>query len=537
MKKTYYLLLLIVLFLGSCSEKNEFTKLEESPVSFNSIVVNKPLTKITGSNWDKNDKIGVFAIKNNQILQKSNIVENYDNLPFLTNGNGIFNAERNSIYYPKDGSSMDFVSYYPYNPNVENYKYPIDVRQQIDVIYSNNLKGVSKVNAPTKNTLQFKRVLSKIVFNISPKTTGSLEGLVVKIEGAKTKASLSLADGMLDIDGSSVSAITPKVVGDSSSKKVSAILLPSTLANSIKVQFSIGTTVNYTWMIPHDLKAGTVYNYDIKLDKLAATVTHTKDYMEVPVYTSSLNAPNSYKSRHMVGDYNWLNGYGGSTGVPVRNYTILYDINNHIPYWVAYPMHPTYLRSGNRTDDWAYDPIIPQKYQPTILNNSWGNSTYNRGHMLASADRSATKAINRTTFYASNMVPQNSKMNGGTWNNLEGKVRYWCKQTQQYDTLYVVTGSILPTTPEQIKYTTDKHGKNVAIPKYLYKALLRKEKSTNKYHSIAFKMENRNTGISYTSSVTSVEEIEKETGFTFFPNLPSSQASQVKKEKSMTYWN
>ena len=131
------------------------------------------------------------------------------------------------------------------------------------------------------------------------------------------------------------------------------------------------------------------------------------------------------------------------------------------------------------------------------------------------------------------MVPQDVKMNGGVWNNLEQDLRSWVENSR-YDTLYVVTGSIL-AQQGQIEYTNDKSGKRVAVPKYLYKALLKQEKSNKKWHSIAFKMDNKNNANSYKNSIVSVAELEEETGFTFFPNL--TDATEVKKQKSMTHWN
>ena len=65
--------------------------------------------------------------------------------------------------------------------------------------------------------------------------------------------------------------------------------------------------------------------------------------------------------------------------------------------------------------------------------------------------------------------------------------------------------------------------------------LLKQEKSTKKWHSIAFKMDNESNAKSYKNSIVSVAELEAETGFTFFPNL--GDATEVKKQKSLTHWN
>ena len=529
LRKFYYLFVIVLFGLSACNKEDEQLSNSQSlPVSFDASVFQGVQTRVIGNEWESGDKIGVFAIKNGSTLNEGSIVENYDNLSFSTSGNGQFYQDGQAIYYPEDGSAIDFISYYPYKPNLTSYNYPIDIADQVDLLYSNNLKNATKVN--TSNTLDFNRALSKLAISIEPKGEGSLEGLSIEIEGLKTKASFSLVDGKLTVDDTANGKLLLTPTGTNTKKEVTTILLPTTEENSIKVVFKIGDKVTYKWTIPHLLEGGSLYSYQINLNGLSSDVSPATSYMELPYYSAGGVAPNTLTALHMVGSISWLNGYSGPNNQ--RNYTILYDTENRIPLWVAYPMHSIYMRSGNRTDDWGYDPIIPREYQSD--NSGWTNSTYNRGHVLASADRSATRDINRTTFYATNMVPQNVQMNGGVWNVLEQDLRSWVDNSR-YDTLYVVTGSILPPKG-QIEYTYDKNeGNKVAVPKYMYKALLRQEKSSKEWHSIVFKMDNKSNADSYKNSIVSVAELEAETGFTFFPNL--RDATEVKKQKSLTHWN
>lgn len=112
-------------------------------------------------------------------------------------------------------------------------------------------------------------------------------------------------------------------------------------------------------------------------------------------------------------------------------------------------------------------------------------------------------------------------MNQGIWNTLEGKVRNWMSAT---DTLYVVTGAMPPTT--NISYR-----KGMAIPEYYFKAIARKSGST--YQTIAFKMANQNIPGNYMEYAISVSELEKQTGFIFFPQLSSS----IKEQLNTNLWN
>ena len=519
-----------LVILAACNKEADEPYQElELPVSFKSLVYGDARTRVTGDSWDSGDTIGVYAIKSETSLQEQNIV--YNNYSFSTTGTGNFLHDNQPIYYPADGSAIDFIAYYPYKGALTEYNYPIDISEQMDFLYSNNLKNANKDNRD--NNLNFDRVLSKLSLVIEPNGETSLEGLVVEVHGIKTKATFSLADGVLTVDDASDGKLALTTAGTATSQSVGCLLLPTAASNSIEVVFKLNNRALFRWTVPHALEEGKSYSYNIKLNE---KVTKTTSYMEIPQYTASDTAPNALTAAHMVENSNtWLNGYiGDNTGTNTqRNYTILFDTQHRIPYWVAYPMHPIYLGGASRTNAWNYDPKIPQIHQPDIVNRSYPDGSLDRGHMLASGDRTSSSSINRTTFYATNMVPQNGTMNGGTWGILEGKVRGWCNDAR-YDTLYVVTGSILPKSG--VTYTVDNSNKQIAVPKYMYKALLKQHKQTKEWYSIAFKMENKNTGISYLNSVVSVEELEEETGFTFFPNLEG--AASVKKQKSLSpHWN
>lgn len=202
----------------------------------------------------------------------------------------------------------------------------------------------------------------------------------------------------------------------------------------------------------------------------------------------------------------------------VRNYSMLYDKNLKLAYWVAYPLHSSYIGSSGRTDEWAYDPKIATTNQPTLFSGFAANQT-DRGHQIPSADRTYSRAGNYTTFYFSNMTAQNSTLNQGIWANLESKIRVWMKSC---DTIYVVTGAMpFTNTDKTITYVRDNEGKNVARPKYYFKALAQKKGNT--YYTIAYKMDNAAPDYSnYDSYSLTVADLEKETGFTFFPLLDNA---------------
>ncbi|MBR2420186.1 MAG: DNA/RNA non-specific endonuclease [Rikenellaceae bacterium] len=228
-----------------------------------------------------------------------------------------------------------------------------------------------------------------------------------------------------------------------------------------------------------------------------------------------------------------------ASGKTMRNYSMCYDPDVKAALWIAYPLHDCYTRKAvDRTDEWGYDPLIEPKYQVN-MEKGMGNG-YDRGHQIPSADRVASYDMNVQTFYYTNMTAQVGKyMNQDIWNNLENMIRneYICR-----DTLYVVTGCVMTTEDDtQVKWVDNRNGGKVAVPKAYFKVLLRtKSGNTGKAvdnsnaTTIGFWYENRRYSYSTprVSDVKSVDEIERLTGFTFFPQI----SDEVKETKDLARW-
>ena len=233
--------------------------------------------------------------------------------------------------------------------------------------------------------------------------------------------------------------------------------------------------------------------------------------------------------RHMAPD-SWFADGGSGTR---RNYSILFDTKNYSPRYVAFPMYPGVIGNSGRTDRWDYDPELSTTVQPQLYKSYLGH--WSRGHMLASSSRTASRRLNATTFYFSNMIPQNQEQNGGQWNQLENKERAWAQQVSKYDTLYVVCGPVYSKEPLQM--TKDRAGKQIPVPDATYKVFLRQEKSTGNWHSIGFIMPNRSlSGTKYSAYAVPVSEVERQTGLQFFTHLPKDKAVSIKSQNDPSHW-
>lgn len=213
-----------------------------------------------------------------------------------------------------------------------------------------------------------------------------------------------------------------------------------------------------------------------------------------------------------------------------RNFSYYYDAEAMLALWVAYPLNSGLL-AGNvgRTDDWGYDPKVPNKYQQELYKGYKG--AYDRGHQLPSADRQ-TAAANRQTFYFTNMTPQKGELNQKQWASLEGRVRTW---SEQCDTLYVVTGADFAKSKT---YATDNVGQKIPVPTGYFKALLAYKKSREKYYGIAFYYEHKAYNNDLMDQSMTIDKLEEKLGIDFFVNLPAVTGQSVadKAESTIDSW-
>lgn len=241
--------------------------------------------------------------------------------------------------------------------------------------------------------------------------------------------------------------------------------------------------------------------------------------------------------------------------VKTRNYSFIWDYDNLVAPWVAYPLSRWNVGTGSRSDAWGLDPLLDEDKQPVLhfRGYSVGNSgRYDRGHQLPSADRPNIKGAdpqknpNAMTFYGTNMTPQLNGFNGGIWANLEGKVRSWAKGS---DTLYVVTGCVVDYPKgETVKYALDNNGKKVTVPTAYYKAVLRYMKNStvgySGYSACAVWLDHKvySTKTIDSSYSMSVDDLEKRLNIDFFVNLPAKVGEETtarieaEEPKDVAWW-
>lgn len=217
-----------------------------------------------------------------------------------------------------------------------------------------------------------------------------------------------------------------------------------------------------------------------------------------------------------------------------RNYSVCYSIGKRSGMWSAFPLHECYQGSQNRSDGWAYDPELPQSIQPALTKGSYlqklgdkQGDSYSRGHLLASSDRTVNATANIQTFYVTNVAPQwQNSFNSGVWSSLETD----CWKNICPDTLYVVSGVWGELATASV---TDRENRKCTVPSHFFRVLLRskagdtgrkvQDLSADELQCVGFWFENRAYPSGKPSAnMTSVAEIERQTGMTFFVHVPNA---------------
>lgn len=285
--KKYLIWSAAALMFAACSSNEEGIVGTDGrvPVEF-SASVGVTETRAIDQKWSATNAIGIYMVKKDAEFKDANISEGAANIRYVVNTgqtNG-FKADGITIYYPMDGSAVDFYAYYPQGADAVtkgavsgNYVYALDVATQtsqeaLDFMYSDNVKGRSKTSKAV--ALSFNHQLCKVVLTVEPGagvSESDLSGLTVTVNSQNTAATFDLTAGTLK------DAATPAAISfcKQADKYIyEAILLPSTtVSRTFEFDLNNGLDAPFTWDMNKELVGGSKYTYTVKLNRSGVEVT------------------------------------------------------------------------------------------------------------------------------------------------------------------------------------------------------------------------------------------------------------------------
>lgn len=199
-------------------------------------------------------------------------------------------------------------------------------------------------------------------------------------------------------------------------------------------------------------------------------------------------------------------------------YTVSYNADLRIPNWVAWRLTAdhvkgTTIRPGGNA--WHEDDEVAC---PRATGEDYRNSGWSRGHMCPAGDCKWDDQVMYESFLYTNCCPQDRSFNSGDWNEIEIRCRRWA---EKYGDIYIVCGPILYNQEHRTI------GQNrIVVPEAFFKVVLCF--INGKPEGIGFICKNENEGKLVSSYVNTIHEVERITGYTFFPSLPAEWEDSAK---------
>ena len=245
-------------------------------------------------------------------------------------------------------------------------------------------------------------------------------------------------------------------------------------------------------------------------------------YLFYPTSGENSNETNSHPKGNS--SFNYLPSSSTSQIISHDHYILSYNEKYEQAEWVAYELKKEHLTNTNRKRPY----FIQDKKVSTKSADyrNYKNSGYSKGHLCPAGDRKFSESAYNETFLTSNISPQKIDFNGGIWNRLEQKVRYWASKERH---LYVITGGVLGKDLATIGR------EKVAVPKLYYKILL--DYSEPEIKAIAFLVPHQESKQPLYKFVVSIDEIEQLTTLDFFPALPDDLENKLEASSNYKNWS
>ncbi|MEP7121096.1 MAG: DNA/RNA non-specific endonuclease [Byssovorax sp.] len=200
-------------------------------------------------------------------------------------------------------------------------------------------------------------------------------------------------------------------------------------------------------------------------------------------------------------------------------YALSYSRERNVANWVSSNLDASYFGPAPRhKGKFLSDSSLPSGFYQ-VQDRDYSGSGYDRGHMVRSEERTRTPEDNLATFLLPNVLPQRHDLNAGPWLRLEDYLQALSQKENKE--LYVTAGGLFSARPETI-------GHGVSVPESCFKIVVVLDRGQGlsdvsaTTRVIAVIMPNL-TGLldePWGHYRTTVSEIEKRSGYTFFPLVP-----------------
>ncbi|MEP2717801.1 DNA/RNA non-specific endonuclease [Pseudophaeobacter sp.] len=192
------------------------------------------------------------------------------------------------------------------------------------------------------------------------------------------------------------------------------------------------------------------------------------------------------------------------------------------------------LPEVERKDYFRADLRVPRRFRAGL--GAYEGSGFDRGHLVASADKDLLHIQNSETFLLSNMSPQVPSFNRGVWKRLEKAVRTLDQDPDIFET-YVLTAPVFyfGKIIETIGDDSDASGIDIPIPHAFVKSVLTENKR-GQLSLWTFKLDNQALDGDLEDYLVVTYDAEQLIGGRFWDRVAGGDLHDQKKSKGR-FWS
>lgn len=204
-------------------------------------------------------------------------------------------------------------------------------------------------------------------------------------------------------------------------------------------------------------------------------------------------------------------------------YCLSYNKETRCPNWVAWNLTADHVDGEwPRSNDYREDYDVTE---PRATNEDYRGSSWSRGHLCPAGDNKWDSVAMSKSFLLSNMCPQDNSLNSGLWNSIEMDCRKWALR---YGSVYIVCGPLLYNKEHETIGVN-----KVVVPEAFFKVILCLQGTPK---AIGFIVDNNAGTKKKDQYVNTVDEVERQTGYDFFPALLDSIEERVESYANINDW-
>lgn len=213
-------------------------------------------------------------------------------------------------------------------------------------------------------------------------------------------------------------------------------------------------------------------------------------------------------------------------GVPeqiLMNDAYVSSFNNEtlMPNWVAWRLTAEHAKGTIKRSGMQFTPDDRVAEQYRVTTYDYMRSGFDRGHLCPAGDNKWSEEAMEQCFLLTNICPQDHGLNIGDWNEMENQCRRWA---EEYGEIYIVCGPILYKGKH--KRIGQEH--KITVPDAFFKVVLCLK---GKPWGVGFIYKNQGGNRPKGDYQNTIKEVERITGYDFFPSLPENIEKTVETEK------